>query len=106
MIEHPTRVRVFLTPVNNRLIGSYSPYSKSVYVICDSSLNEFTVELPSLYNNENVEFKFYNIPISGLGNNVIITSYSINYTKPGLCTLTPGEVFTFIDSLDGTWIKG
>lgn len=102
----PETYRIFLSPVQNRLIGSYPASAKRIHVICDSSTSPFTVELPPLGISEEQEFTFYNIPLSGSGNYVDITaarSMEINKTD-FVKRIIPGEAMLFVDTLKSYWV--
>jgi hypothetical protein len=99
--NRPERVRIFLSPHNNRLIGAYSPFAKHIHVICDSTNSSFTVELPQLGSNEDQEFIFHNIPN---GNSITITGRSINFGDTS-CVVISGDTAIFVDGLRcNTWL--
>lgn len=98
--------RVYLSPVQNRIIGNYPVTAKRIHIICDSSISSFVVELPPLGISEEQEFTFYNIPLSGSGNYVDIKaarSMEINRTD-SVKRLISGEAMLFVDTLKSYWV--
>lgn len=97
------RNRIKLTPSDNVLTGKITNGLVNSHIILDSSIAGFNIELPPLGFIEETALWFININSTGSGNNVTLTSRSINFLLTSF-SVSYGEIVTAIDSMDGTYL--
>jgi hypothetical protein len=94
--------RIMLNPTNTVLVGQYEVNAPIVIVILDSSDQAFAIELPPLNVSVNNMFFFYNIPVTGSGNNVTVSSTNIN--NSGSVVIEPFAGAIVVDGLNGKYV--
>lgn len=94
--------RITLNHSNTVLSGQYEVNAPMVIVILDSSEQAFTIELPPLNMALNNMFFFYNIPGTGSGNNVTVSSTNIN--NSGSVVIEPFAGAIIVDGLNGKYV--
>jgi hypothetical protein len=100
------RTRIFLNHINTKL-GTIPPDAEHVHVICDTSIMAFSIELPDGAANANREIIFYNVPETGSGFAVTVTSRNGRWVigqSASEHVLNPGDTVGFVSDLKKRWL--